>query len=60
MTLNMFRKRVETYIEAHGLAPTAFGKFFAGDPNFVADLRAGREPRQATQRKVLDAMKAKR
>jgi len=59
MTLNMFRNRVERYIAAHGLAPTAFGKAFAGDPNFVADLRSGREPREATKRKVLDAMKAR-
>jgi len=59
MTLNMFRARVERYIAAHNLAPTAFGKMFAGDPCFVADLRSGREPREATKRKVLDAMKAR-
>jgi len=59
MTLNTFRKRVEDFIQAHGLSPTTFGRDLAGDPNFVADLRAGREPREATKRKVLDAMKAR-
>jgi homoserine dehydrogenase len=59
MTLETFRKRVEQFIAAHGFSATTFGREFAADPCFVADLRAGREPREATKRKVLDAMKAR-
>jgi 2,4-dienoyl-CoA reductase-like NADH-dependent reductase (Old Yellow Enzyme family) len=59
MTLTTFRKRVEQFMQDHGLSATTFGRDYASDPNFVADLRSGREPREATKRKVLDAMKAR-
>lgn len=47
-----------TMIEAHcaksGMSPTAFGTAAVGDPSFVSDLKAGREPRRATIRRVVD------
>ena len=59
MTLTMFKNRVEQFLRDRGVSATSFGRDFAGDPNFVADLRSGREPREATKRKVIEAMKAR-
>lgn len=45
-------------IEAHraksGVSETAFGTLAVGDPNFIRNLRAGREPRRKTVQRVLD------
>ena len=59
MTLKMFRNRVEQFLKDRGYSATTFGREMAGDPCFVADLRSGREPREATKRKVIEAMKAR-
>lgn len=50
--LDLFRHQVETYLSTASLTPTAFGEKAAGDPNFVFELRQGREPRRATIAKV--------
>jgi hypothetical protein len=45
-------------IEAHraksGVSETAFGVFAVGDPNFVRNLKEGREPRRKTVQRVVD------
>lgn len=45
-------------IEAHcaksGVARSTFGDEATGDPSLFRDLRAGREPRQATVARVMD------
>lgn len=50
--LQRFLADVEAHLVETGLTPTAFGTKAAGDPNFVFDLRAGREPRFSTIEKV--------
>lgn len=50
--ITAFKRRVEAAIEAHGLAPSTFGQAAIGDPNFVADLERGREPKMSTIAKV--------
>ncbi len=44
---------VERHLRRNEVAPSRFGREVAGDPRFVFDLRNGREPRPATQAKVL-------
>lgn len=44
--------RIEAHLEATGQTPTAFGVAAAGDPNFVFELRAGRDIRWKTARKI--------
>lgn len=51
--LEKFRSTVERFVEHSELSPSRFGLLAAGDPNFVADLRSGREPRSALRRRVL-------
>jgi hypothetical protein len=51
-----FKSQVEQYLQANGMRPTRFGKLFANDPQFVFQLREGREPRSATRHKILEAM----
>lgn len=46
------RSEVEAYLLATGRAASQFGRAAVGDPKFVFDLRAGREPRSATVAKV--------
>lgn len=48
----MLLQRVEQHIKATRTPPTRFGRECVGDPRFVFDLRAGREPRSATVTKV--------
>lgn len=43
---------VEKYLRRTGTPPTRFGREAVGDPRFVNDLRNGREPRDATERRV--------
>lgn len=50
--LERFLTEVEAYLSDNDLTPTAFGIKAAGDPNFVFDLRSGREPRRVTLNKV--------
>lgn len=49
----MLLHRVEKYLRATRTPPTRFGREAVGDSRFVFDLRAGREPREATVEKVL-------
>lgn len=44
--------RIERYLRATGMPPTRFGRDAVSDPRFVFDLRSGREPRPATERRV--------
>lgn len=39
-------------------SPTRFGREVAGDPQFVFDLRDGREPRTETRNRISAAMHA--
>lgn len=57
--LDAFIAEVESYLSSSGLTPTAFGLKAAGDPNFVFDLRSGREPRRTTIEKVRGFMQSK-
>jgi len=54
--LERLREHIERFIAERGMNPTQFGKEYASDPRFVFQLRAGREPREATRVKVLEAM----
>lgn len=47
---------IERHLEGTGETARSFGLRAAGDPNFVSDLRTGREPRRATVEKIMDAM----
>lgn len=44
--------RIEQYLKERRMPPTRFGREVVGDPNFVFDLRDGREPRERTAAKV--------
>ena len=48
------RLRIETYLKRSGTPPTRFGREVLGDPGFVSDLRAGREPRPGTCRRIAE------
>lgn len=43
---------VERYLRESGVTASRFGRDAMGDPGFVATLRRGREPREATVRRV--------
>ncbi|WP_265571082.1 hypothetical protein [Sphingomicrobium nitratireducens] len=43
---------VENYLRNSNIAAARFGRDATGDPRFVFDLRRGREPRPATERRV--------
>lgn len=45
-------REVEKFLRAHGTPPTKFGRQAMGDPRFVFDLRAGRDPRPRTVARV--------
>lgn len=51
--IERFLKRTET-------PPTAFGIQALKDPNFVWSLRAGREPRFSTVKRVMDFIESNR
>lgn len=48
----MLLPRIERYLKATRTPPTRFGRQAAGDPNFVFDLRDGRDPRTATVNRI--------
>lgn len=51
--LQSFKARVEAALQAHDLAPSAFGTEALRDPSFVFDLRkTKREPKLRTMAKV--------
>ncbi|HEY0115645.1 MAG TPA: hypothetical protein VGB54_07975 [Allosphingosinicella sp.] len=49
--MNLLR-RIERHLRATGTPAARFGRESLGDPRFVFDLRAGREPRPETERRV--------
>lgn len=44
--------RIERYLKDRRVPPTRFGREAAADPNFVFDLRDGRDPRDRTVRRI--------
>ncbi len=44
--------QVERFLRKTGLTATAFGRLAAGDPRLVADMRNGRTPRAAMERRL--------
>lgn len=59
MNVEQFRAKVEGFLARQGMTPTEFGRQFASDPSFVFELREGREPREATRARVIEAMSVK-
>lgn len=51
-------KKIETFLNQHGMAPTRFGRDAVRDPKFVFDLRRGREPTGRMTRRVEHFMNA--
>lgn len=47
-----FIGRIESFLERTGMAPSRLGDLACNDSAFVIDLRAGREPRFSTMKKV--------
>ena len=54
MQKDEFRKVVEDFIRDTKMSETSFGTLALKQPNFVFQLKDGRECREATQEKVLD------
>lgn len=52
----MLIRKVECFLQAHKMAATKFGRLAAHDPRFVLDLRMGRIPRAATEKRTLEWM----
>ena len=48
--------KIERHLRTTDMPPSRFGREAARDPRFVFDLRRGREPREATVRRVLAFM----
>ncbi len=51
-----FLAEVEGFLERNRISATAFGRLSLKDPNFVRDLRKGREPKWARVQRVRDFM----
>lgn len=49
----MLLDRIERYLKAGRVPPTRFGRAAVGDPNFVFNLRDGRDPRDRTVERVV-------
>lgn len=49
----MILDRIDRYLRATKTTPTRLGRDAVGDPNFVMNLRDGRQPRQATLDRVI-------
>jgi len=45
----MLLRTIETFLRAHAMPATKFGRLAAHDPRFVLDLRMGRTPRRDTE-----------
>ncbi len=52
----MLIRSVEKFLRAYDMPPTKFGRLAAHDPRFVLDLRLGREPRGATEARIIGFM----
>ena len=51
---------IEMHLKETGLAASRFGVEAVGDPGFVSDRRAGREPRSRTVKRVLAFIEARK
>jgi len=49
----MILDRIDRYLRSTKSSASRLGRDALGDPNFVANLRDGRQPRQATLDRVL-------
>jgi hypothetical protein len=49
----MLLNRIDAFLRRTKMSPTRFGREAVRDPNFVLNLRNGREPRPATIRSVI-------
>ena len=49
----MLIRTIEKFLRRYEMPPTKFGRLAAHDPRFVLDLRMGREPRSATEARIL-------
>lgn len=54
-----FSADVEAFLARSGMKPTVFGKEAVNDPNFVFDLRTGRNPGLSSVDKVYEFIRAK-
>jgi len=52
----MLIRKVEQFLRRHDMPATKFGRLAAHDPRFVLDLRMGRIPRPATEKRTLKWM----
>ena len=48
----MLIRKIEQFLRRHQMPATKFGRLAAHDPRLVLDLRNGREPRAAMERRV--------
>ena len=55
----MLIREIENFCRQHRMTPTRFGRNALGDPKFVGQLRAGREPRETTTAKVLAYLRSR-
>lgn len=46
-------RRIERHLKQSRTSATRFGRLAVRDPRFVHDLRKGRHPRAATERRVI-------
>ncbi len=45
-------RKIEKFLRETGMPATKFGRLATHDPRFVLDLRMGRTPRSATEKRV--------
>jgi hypothetical protein len=57
---NSLIQDVETFLSRSGMNPSDLGREAMNDPNFVFDLRAGRDVRMSTAEKLRLFMKQKK
>jgi hypothetical protein len=48
----MLIRKIEYFLRRHQMPATKFGRLAAHDPRLVLDMRNGREPRAAMERRV--------
>ncbi len=49
----MILERIDHYLRATRSTPSRLGRDAMGDPNFVTNLRDGRQPRQSTLERLI-------
>lgn len=54
----MLLNEIDSFLRKTGMTATAFSKAAMGDPNFVRDLRSGREPRARLVQRARDYMES--